>query len=292
METAPAKIAKTYPARGPMQQFRLAEISSFRCFRCGDTKRSKLITTYNGDWSSRLCNGCYGRLISLFDIKAGSRPDDERSEALAHALLSAVNLEAQRRAERLYRAANERAERLTPSTVRFIATAEHVGAELQSEPHLEWSPAVIGLCKAIELEIVSRILTPLAKRCDGADLREDVRDKDFGRVAQFCRDQTRPPPELGAFAYFLQTVIHSKRRRETSAVIQAFLQLARDWVGSSWVLDPASFLSSLDTLTRNFRNRAAHIDELGKTDYLECRELTIGKTGIMWQLLESTEPHR
>ena len=163
METPPAKIAKTYPARGPIQQFRLAEISSFRCFRCGATKRSKLITTYNGDWSARLCNGCYGRLISLFDIKAGTQPNDQRSEALADALLSAVNLEAQRQAERLYRASDERAARLTPRAVRFIATAEHVGAELQSEPHLEWSPAVIGLCKAVELETVSRILIPLGK---------------------------------------------------------------------------------------------------------------------------------
>ena len=292
MDTAPAKIAKTYPARGPMQQFRLAEISSFRCFRCGDTKRSKLITTYNGDWSSRLCNGCYGRLISLFDIKAGTQPDDERSEALADALLSAVNLEAQRQAERLYRAADERSARLTPRAVRFIATAEHVGAGLQSEPHLEWSPAVIGLCKAVELEIVSRILIPLAKRSNSADLRADTRDKDLGRVAEFCRDQTRSSPELGAFTHFLQTVIHSKRRRETSAIIQTFLQLARDWVGSSWILDPTLFLRSLQTLTQKFRNRAAHIDELGKIDYFECRDLTIGKAGIMWQLLESTEPHR
>lgn len=292
METAAAKITKTYPARGPMQQFRLAEISSFRCFRCGNTKRSKLITTYNGNWSSRLCNGCYGRLIALFDIKAGTQPDDGRSEALADALLSAVNLEAQRQAERLYRAADERASRLTPLAVRFIATAEHVGAGLQSEPHLEWSPAVIGLCKAVELEIVSRILIPLAKRSDSAELRPDTRDKDLGRVAEFCSDQARPPPELGAFAHFLQTVIHSKRRRETSAIIQAFLQLARDWVGSSWILEPASLLRSLQTLTQKFRNRAAHIDELGKTDYLECRDLTIGEAGIMWRLLESTEPHR
>ena len=292
MDTVPAKIAKTYPARGPMQQFRLAEISSFRCFRCGDTKRSKLITTYNEDWSRRLCNGCYGRLTSLFDIKAGTQPDDERCDALADALLSAVNLEAKRQAERLYRAADERTARLTPQAVRFIATAEYVGAQLQSEPQLEWSPAVIGLCKAVELEVVNRILVPLAKKSNSADLWADSRDKDLARVAEFCRDPTRPSPELGAFAYFLQTAIHSKRRRDTSVLIQAFLELARDWVGSSWILDPSSFLRSLETLTKKFRNRAAHIDELGKTDYLECRDLTIGRAGIMWELLESTERHR
>ena len=275
-----------------MQQFRFAESSSFRCFRCGDTKRSKLITTYNSDWSRLLCNGCYGRLISLFDIKAGTKPHEQRCGALADALLSAVDLETQRQAERLYRAADERAARLTPQALRFIATAEHVGAELESEPQLEWSPAVIGLCKAVELQVVSRILIPLALRSAGADLHADTRDNDLGRVARFCEDQTRSPPELGAFAHFLETVIHSKQRRDTSVIIQAFFQLARDWVGSSWILDPKSFLRSLRTLTREFRNRAAHIDELGKVDYLECRDLTIGRAGIMWELIESTEPHR
>jgi len=265
---------------------------AFRCFRCGEAKKSKLITVYAGDWSRRLCNGCYGRLLSLYEIKAGTSPNDERADALAATLLSAVDLEKQRQVERLFRVSESRAERLSPNALRFIATAEHVAGQLQAEPQLEWSPAVIGLCKAVEAETVKRILLPLAEKARGLDLSTDKQDKDISRVAAFCANPDRTPPELGAFAHFLQTVVHSQHRRETSALLGIFLGLARQWTGSNWLLSPTGFHSALTLLTTNFRNRAAHIDELGRTDYLSCRTLTIGSEGLVWKLLVATEPHK
>jgi hypothetical protein len=292
MEPVPSTITKTYPQRGPLQQFRFAEGTAFRCFRCGDTKKSKLITVYASDWSRRLCNGCYGCLLSLYEIKAGTRADDERAEELAAALLSTVALDDQRQAERLYRASEKRAERLSPEAVRFIATAEHVAGQLEAVPQLEWSPAVIGLCKAVEAEVVSRILIPLADKAEGTDLSADKNDKDIGRMAAFCADPTRRPPELGAFAHFLQTAIHSRQRRETSALLGRFLGLAGEWTGSNWLFDPTAFHDCLTVLTTNFRNRAAYIDELGREDYLGCRELVIGTRGVVWRLLLATERHK
>ena len=82
-----------------------------------------------GDWSRRLCNGCYGRLLSFYEIKAGAKADDERAKELADALLLAVSLEDRRQAERVYRIAEKRAERLSPEAVTFIATAEHVAGQ-------------------------------------------------------------------------------------------------------------------------------------------------------------------
>ena len=90
------------------------------------------------------------------------------------------------------------------------------------------------------------------------------------------------------FAHFLQTVIHSKRRRETSATIRTFLRLAGDWSGANWILDPAGLHRTVVTLATNFRNRAAHIDELGSTDYRRCRELVVGSQGVVWRLVLST----
>ena len=195
MEPVPSKATKRYPRRGPLQQIRFVEATAFRCFRCGSTKKSKLISVYMGDWSRRLCNGCYGRLLSFYEIKAGAKADDERAKELADALLLAVSLEDRRQAERVYRIAEKRAERLSPEAVTFIATAEHVARHLKSEPQLEWSPAVIGLCKAVESEVVNRILVPLAnKAAVGTDLSADRNDKDIGRVAAFCMDSTRKPP--------------------------------------------------------------------------------------------------
>lgn len=293
MESVPSRATKNYPRRGPLQQFRFAEATAFRCFRCGSAKKSKLISVYQADWSRRLCNGCYGRLLSLYEIMAGTKADDERARELADALLSAVSSEDRRQAERVYRVAEQRAKRLSPEAVTFIATAEHVAGQLRSEPQLEWSPAVIGLCKAVESEVVSRILVPLANQAVvGRDVGADRNDKDIGRVAAFCMDSTRKPPELGVFTHFLQTVIHSRRRRETSGTIRAFLRLAADWTGSQWILDPTGFHRSVVSLTTTFRNRAAHIDELGSKDYLDCRELVIGAQGLLWDLLVSTERHR
>ncbi len=108
----------------------------------------------------------------------------------------------------------------------------------------------------------------------------------------FCADQSGKPPELGAFAYFLQTVIHSQQRRETSPLISCFMKLLAQWTGSQWLLDPNGLHRALVSLTMNFRNRAAHIDELGKTDYAACRELVIGDDGALWRLLVATEGHR
>jgi hypothetical protein len=289
MKPVPSTAIKTYPPRGPLQQFRFAESTAFSCFRCGKTKKSKLITIYAGDWSKRLCNGCYGELLSLYEIKAGTSADDQRAEELAAALLSIVTLDDQRQAERLFKASEQRASALSPEAVRFIATAEHVAGQLQADPQLEWSPAVIGLCKAVEVEVVRHILLPLAILAGREDLSTDKSDKDIGRVAAFCADTNRKPPELGTFAHFLQTVIYSKQRRETSILLRRFLKLAAEWTGSNWLLDPDAFHRSLTLLTTTFRNRAAHIDELGKADYLACRELVIGPEGVLWRLLLATE---
>jgi hypothetical protein len=289
MEPVPSTVTKKYPQRGPLQQVRFAESTAFNCFRCGDSKKSKLIAVYDGDWSKRLCNGCYGRLLSLYEIKAGTPADAQSAEELAHVLLSMVALDDQRRAESLFKASETRAEYLSAKSLQFVATAEHVAQQLQAEPQLEWSPAVIGLCKAVESEVVWRILQPLAARASRENLNTDKEDKDLRRVATFCSDPSRTPPELGTFAYFLQTVIHSQKRRETSIVIGSFLQLAAEWADSHWLLDPKGFHRELGLLTRDFRNRAAHIDELGREDYLNCRELVVGSDGVLWRLVLATE---
>lgn len=287
MEPVPSSVLKIYPARGPLQQFRFVESTAFRCFRCGENKKSKLLS--GSDWSKRLCNGCYGRLLSLYEIKAGTIADDQRADKLADALLSMVEYNNQQEAERLFRASETRAIALSSDALRFIVTAEHVAGQLEGFPQLEWSPAVIGLCKAVEAEVVRRILLPLATTAGGEDLSSDKQDKDVGRVAAFCADTSRKPPELGVFAYFLQTVIHSRERRVSSAIVGSFLRLAGEWTGSNWVLDPEAFHHLLEVLIKNFRNRAAHIDELSREDYVGCRELVIGSEGILWRLLLSTE---
>lgn len=57
-------VAKTYKPRGILQQIRYEKLITFTCSRCGGEKKSKLVAFYEGDQSKRLCNGCYGYLLS------------------------------------------------------------------------------------------------------------------------------------------------------------------------------------------------------------------------------------
>lgn len=89
-------------------------------------------------------------------------------------------------------------------------------------------------------------------------------------MASFCADPTRMPPEIGGAAHFLQTCIHSEQRRANSTLLRIFLNLAANWTGSGWILSANGLFNALTLLTANFRNRAAHIDELDKQDYVKA----------------------
>ncbi len=285
---AGSELTKTYPPRGPMQQYRLKKATAFRCFRCGQTKTAKLVTIYNGDWERALCNSCYGRLLSVYEVKAGNQSDDEKVVALTEELLSRLNQEQTREAERLFRLSEERAQFLAEPSLRFVATSEHITKTLEVVDDLDWSPATIGLCKAVELEVTERILRPLAAALAGQSLAPCVKDKDLGRVAKFCVNPDGKPPELGAFAHFLQTAIHSESRRDTSPLLAQFFKLISAWPDSGWLVTPSGLYGSLVALTRDFRNRAAHLDTLTQVDYANCRELVLGADGILWRLLAAT----
>ena len=287
-----SQLIKVYPPRGPLQQYRFKEATAFHCFRCGASKKSKLITIYNNDWHKRLCNGCYGKLLSIYNVKAGTGPSNEKAEALAEILLSLLTRDQEREAQRLFQTSEKRSIFLSEKTTRFLATADYVARSLSHEASLDWSPAVIGLCKAVELELVERLIIPLNIMRGDPSLDKDVKDKDIGRIAKFIRDGTGKPPELGTFAHFLQTLINSKSRRTTSALMQAFLGQLRDWPGANWILDLNGLYESLLLLTRKFRNRAAHVDDLEQQDFENCRALVIGDQGLIWRLVQATQLHR
>lgn len=282
-----SQLEKEYPPRGPLRQYRFKDATAFHCFRCGTSKKAKLITVYASDWNRRLCNGCYGRLLSIHEIKEGTAEDDEKADQLSQLLLSLFNRDQLQELQHLFLLNEKRASSLAPSTLKFLATSEHVAKSLTSDDDLDWSPAVIGLCKAVELEVVERLVTPL---CGVAGLENDAKDKDIGRIAKFCKDANTKPPELGTFGHFLQTLINSESRRSTSCLMQAFMSRLQKLSHANWILDMNGLHAGLVTLTRDYRNRAAHIDDLQRTDYDTCRELVIGDNGLLWRLVQSTTP--
>jgi hypothetical protein len=285
----PQGVIKSYPARGPMQQYRLATAETFHCFRCGRSKTSKLVTVYGGKWERLLCNGCYGRLLSIYDIKAGSSADEDRAEAMSRLLLGeAAEDDARQAAQRLV-ASHARRETLSPLTLRFLGTSDLVADRIAGSPGLDWSVAVLGLCKAFELEMVTRVLDPLASSLSTQDLEGDLADPELASIARYCSGRTPRPPELGTMARFLRTAVSSKDRILTSHLLQGMRRLASRQSDGAWLVAPSGLATVSQAITMRFRNPAVHITELSEDDYHECRAMVIGANGAIWSLLMATD---
>jgi hypothetical protein len=278
-------IIKTYPARGLLQQYRVDATTAFTCFRCGQAKKSKLITTTGGTWDRLLCNGCYGRVLSIWEIKSGSLDDVERYDEL-HRVLSGLVAEAEiARAGSLIRARDQRSEQLSPGAMIVLSTAEAVASSLAAAAtELDWSAAIIGLCKAVEIEAVRLLVVPLKASVAQLDLSGDLSDRDMQRVARYCAGRGAPP-ELGTLAHFITAAGDPRRHRVSSTLVASLRLLVRAWPTSDWLVAPDGFPTSVANLTRTFRNPAAHTELLDETAYQACSNLVQGEDGILWRLL-------
>lgn len=285
------QVTKEYPARGPLKQFRFDKSISFACFRCGQSKVSKLITIYNDSWTKRLCNGCYGRLLSIYEINKGQQTVDDKVEQLSNLLLKLIDENKLKEHTDRLLVKDNKARHLSKLSLRFFATSECVADTLEKEPNLDWSPAIIGICKAFELEIIERFVDPLKELSSRLTITEtDLKDKDFGRVASYCAGKAIKPPELGVISHFVTTALNSKDRIESSNFLkEIFKPFLLRRPNSIWLTDKNGLVISIETLTKNYRNKAAHTDELDKADYENCKQLVFGDTGIMWELIISTQ---
>jgi hypothetical protein len=288
MERPTVPVVKVYPPRGPLQQFRFARPVPFRCFRCGHTKVSKLQSVYAGDWDRVLCNACYGRLLAIYNVKAGTLPDDERAEQLAQLLLELVEAKAAEAAFLQEADLQRLADELHPISKRFIGTAEAVAKTLTAEPQLDWSPAIIGLCKAFEFELIVRLIERLREMAKSDDLSKDCLDKDIGRVARYCAGRQSSPPEIGAVSHFITTAVNSIVRAEQSPLIRKYRILTRRSPKGSWLESSDGLVAACTVVTKEFRNPAAHIDEMDGESFLRCKEFLLGKDGALWKLVQAT----
>ncbi|HEX5512438.1 MAG TPA: hypothetical protein VFX41_12045 [Actinomycetales bacterium] len=282
----PAAVVKTMAPRGPLQQYRVATATPFTCARCGAGKKSKLLTTVSADWDSLLCNGCYGNVVRFWEIKAGDLPDEERFAALLEALGKALPPHAVESTRQELRGASPLFGALSLDAQRMLATAHAVTTALRAATDLDWSAAVIGLCKAVEVEVVRLLMEPLRRETQAHDLEPDLADKELQRIARFCAGRA-PAPELGSITHFLRTAANSKRRAARSPVLGAMTAVLARCPGAGHLTD-AEFLNNLGRLTKEFRNPAAHDRLLTEDDFSRCVELVEGESGLLASLLSST----
>lgn len=175
--------------------------------------------------------------------------------------------------------------------MRFFATSECVAETLTNEANLDWSPAIIGLCEAFELELVERLINPLKEFCKEINFSEqDLKDKDFGKIASYCSGKPLKSPELGVVNHFISTAVNSKERLETSNFLKlGFKGFLSKLPNHNWIIDKNGLSSGIQKLTNNYRNKAAHTDELDELDYKNCKDLVFGDNGIIWDLILSSE---
>jgi hypothetical protein len=285
------EVVQIYPQRGPLQQYRLAAATGFTCSRCGTGKTSKLVTTVQGGWDRLLCNGCYGHLLSIWEIKAGSLDDESRDAALIELLVAAAPADEVTRAQARLIASAPQHGQLTDDAQRMLATAHAVTPALRNATGLDWSGAIVLLCKAVEIEVVHRIAEPLRLAAGGQDMTVDAKDADFSRVARYCGG-TAPEPELGSLAWFLRTAANSKRRAETSVLVAALRVTVKAWPSADWLFTKGGFTDVIDHLTLEYRNPAAHIGLFDEEDFKRCADLVHGQDGLLWRLIVATSRSR
>ena len=286
MSGPPFEVAKVYPPRGPLQQFRSERSIPFTCIRCGEDKISKLQSVYQGDWSRTLCNACYGRLLSIYEVQAGTETDDVKADQLANILVGIVSAVDARNSLRRSIYSRNPEQFLSDDSLRFLGSAEYLASVLEGQSSLEWSGAVIGLCKVVERELLERFLRPLQGALTFEQSSAEYGDSDLGPLARWIGGSSKPP-ELGALRHCLVTVITSQRRAESSFVIKSVRVLSTKWPRGRWLIDPDGLVPLLAKLA-DFRNRAAHLGSLTSDDYRDCRELVVGDGGIVWNLVDAT----
>jgi len=272
-----------------MKLIRYDSLQDFHCLRCGRTKRSKLMAIYAEKPNLKICNACYGNILSIYNVKAGTSSDDEKAEKIANLLSQLVDNDQRRTQERLFRASEQRAEFLDQKTIVFVTTSECLAEKITTEESslIDWSPLIIGLCKAFENQLLNQLIIPYKKYIEDHDLSSDFADKDVSRFAKYLKSSDKAPPEMGSFSYFLKTATHSKERSQSSPTIKSFLTFIRKKHDCEWLISENGLQMHIDTLVTQFRNKSAHVGQMSRDEYLKCREFVIGNDGIMWILVAS-----
>src|SRR5947208_1138611 len=74
----------------------------------------------------------------------------------------------------------------------------------------DWSPAIIGLCKAVEYETVRRLIDPLRSQLRHRGISEaDLNDPELREVARYSNGTTERAPTLGTIARFITVALKS-----------------------------------------------------------------------------------
>lgn len=283
-----------YPPRGNLQLIRYDRAAPFECWRCRKTKVSKLQAIANLERPRIICNGCYGYLLSLAEIKAQNIEPWLKAEQIHDLNIKEVSAkQAAQGAEKHEQRIKQYWRFLSPQARQFIGTAEFLYERMTDRVDLDFSPLIIELVKSFEHQCLIGFVEPMKNKAMNEpqverEVTADCEDRDFGRMAKYVFGRDVRPPELGVIAYTLATFIHSKERILRSRflkILNAHISSCRD---VDYFMNQERFVGQASKLTQSYRNPAAHVGSLSKLAFEECRTMLIGPSGVLWQLVTAT----
>jgi len=217
------------------------------------------------------------------DISALKLANSELIDASINKLISEHDSEVES-----YRAALDKAHhQYDERTKTFLATVETLEKNLPTNQTIDWSCGVILFCKAVENELVKKFLEPMKNYAHTIDKRDIEIDKKAKRLEEFLFGLSPKPPELGGINFYINLVARSSKfqKMASSALFDSYLKSRANAV---WYTDPNGAVVDLKKII-NYRNPAAHIDELSASDFSECKLQTIGASGVLQKICEAAK---
>jgi hypothetical protein len=187
--------------------------------------------------------------------------------------------------------AAERGLRLTRLGDRHLGTARIVADHLSrldaGDPVL-WSPVVSALSSALEVElryrVIDRMREVLISRF-GPDL---ALSGEYAKFSAYCKAQPGSGRmEIGAIARFLASAATDARSSSPSQLGRLFRKLLDASPRPEWLGDPGALAAEVSAFTRDYRNPAAHGEEIARDAGQACLTYVAGDGGLLWRVVSA-----
>ena len=172
---------------------------------------------------------------------------------------------------------------LHPLTDKYLRTA-HTVAQVLENTALDWSPAIIALCKAVENELVMRLFEPLRQKTACQPFSFNLGTRTLNSVGRYLTTSGAYVPSFIAISNFLY--VAGVRPRATS-LTRAFIDSIQESPQRHWLLAGDGLPDALTTLATDYRNNAAHSSELSAEDFRACKALVALPGGILARLAQT-----
>jgi hypothetical protein len=156
----------------------------------------------------------------------------------------------------------------------FLITAEilkdELGSLAESNPSIDFSPAVVAYSKALERGLIEKIFAPFAKSVEAKEVMPSVTNAELSRSTRAIADYVagRRVLTLGDMAFCLKNV----GCRMSDITGNGFAQfLARITGNLDQFCNSEQFPSRVINYVQEFRNKSAHVAKLSKDECVAAR---------------------